>query len=335
MSVFINMVKYMKNNKFNWAVIGSGNIANTVCKQLFKSDKHAIATCYSRNKQTRDAFANKFGAKSCATMKEALEDSSVDGIYIASPHGVHYTHVMEALDYNLPILCEKAFTLNAKEAQLILDKAQAKNTFIAEAIWMFFNPTIKRAQEWIASGIIGKVTKIEADFSIPFFKAFSSERIWLNSAGAGALLDLGIYTLGFGYLFSGKLAPTAIDGKMKIENNIDASDDIHVTFGDIPCHLKCSMKRLAGRATITCEHGKIVLNRFHVPTSARLYKNGKKIEKHKAYGGYLHEFNSIVSDIKAGKKESHVVTQKDTLTLMRTMDTIRAQNGLVYETELK
>ncbi|MFI3229640.1 MAG: Gfo/Idh/MocA family oxidoreductase [Bacillota bacterium] len=325
----------MENKKFNWAVIGSGNIANSVCRQLFKSEKHAIATCYSRNKQTRDAFAEKFGAKSCATMAEALEDSTVDGIYIASPHGVHYEHVIEALDYNLPILCEKAFTLNAKETQLILAKAQEHNTFIAEAIWMFFNPTIKRAQEWIDSGVIGKVTKIEANFSMPFFKAFTSKRIWLNSAGAGALLDIGIYTLAFGYLFSGKSNPTSISGKMKIENTIDVRDDMNVVFGDIPCHLKCSMKWLSGRATITCEQGRIVLNRFHVPTSARLYKGCKRIEKHKAHGGYLHEFNSIVADIESGKKESHIVTQKDTLTLMHTMDEIRRQGGLKYETELK
>ncbi len=325
----------MEQQAFNWAVIGSGGIANRVCKEIVASGRHKVVSCYSRNDITRDAFAGKFGAKSCKTLGEAVSLQEVDGIYIASPHGVHFKHIMEALQYNKPILCEKAFTLNAKEAEIVINTAREKGIFIAEAIWMFFNPTIRQILAWIESGAIGKVKSIDANFSIPFFKAFSSKRIWENSAGAGALLDLGIYTIGFGYLFSEKAEVSKVEGQMKIVNDIDVWDKNKVTFGEVICNLRCSMRNLCGKAKIVCEEGEIIVNRFHVPTRARMFKGGKKIAKHKAYGGYMHEFDSIVADIRSGATESHIVTQKDTLTLMRIMDEIRKQNGLVYSTELK
>ncbi len=324
----------MEQKHFNWAVIGSGGIANTVCKEI-TTGKHRIASCYSRNAVTRDAFAKKFGAKSCATLAEAVSLAEVDGIYIASPHGVHFKHIMEALEYNKPILCEKSFTLNAKEAEIAITTAKEKGIFLAEAMWMYFNPTIQQINKWITDGDVGKVKSIYANFSIPFIKRFSSNRLWENSAGGGALLDLGIYTVAFAYLLCGKSEPTDIKGVMNIVNDIDISDDNCLQFGDIKCHLKCSMRRLSGKAKIVGENGKIIAHRFHVPTMATLHKRGQCNKVHHVKGGYLYEFDSIVSDIRSGAKESHIITHKDTLALMKIMDELRKQNGLVYKTELK
>jgi len=49
--------------------------------------------------------------------------------------------------------------------------------------------------------------------------------------------------------------------------------------------------------------------------------------------GYNYEADEVGRCLRAGKLESPVMTHAETLELMRMMDTIRAQWGLVYPTE--
>ena len=58
-----------------------------------------------------------------AVMKNLPADKEVDVIYVASPHSHHHEHTMLCLKNRKAVLCEKAFALNSREADEMIDEA--------------------------------------------------------------------------------------------------------------------------------------------------------------------------------------------------------------------
>jgi predicted dehydrogenase len=108
---------------------------------------------------------------------------------------------MLCLEAGKPVLCEKAFTVNAKQAKKLYETAKAKNLFLMEAVWTRYFPLSIKIRELVNSGVIGKVHRVSADLSFGAAKEdgdliFPDEHRMVNTdLAGGALLDLGIYSL--------------------------------------------------------------------------------------------------------------------------------------------
>ena len=100
------------------------------------------------------------------------------------------------------ILFEKPLTLNAHEAETCIKLARRNNLFLMEAVWMRFFSAMKQMCQWVASGMIGDIRLIQADFcfNLPFDP---THRPYNPQLGGGALLDLGIYPLSFATMLLG------------------------------------------------------------------------------------------------------------------------------------
>ena len=71
-------------------------------------------------------FARQYGMPCAFGSYEAmLQDPAVDFVYIATPHSHHYRHIRLCVDHGKPVLCEKAFTVNARQADDVLRRARA------------------------------------------------------------------------------------------------------------------------------------------------------------------------------------------------------------------
>ncbi|MFM1860800.1 MAG: hypothetical protein RLY80_389, partial [Actinomycetota bacterium] len=77
-----------------------------------------VAAIGSRNPEKANSFFP--GIKGYGSYEE-LVNSDVDAIYIATPHQVHCENTLLALDAGKPVLCEKPFAVNAKEAKMMAD----------------------------------------------------------------------------------------------------------------------------------------------------------------------------------------------------------------------
>lgn len=166
--------------------------------------KHTVvAAASSSSKERAENFLKDVGAPSDAkaygSYEELAHDSNVDIIYIATPHSHHYQNAMLCLEAGKPVLCEKAFTVNAAQARALADKAKEKGLFLMEAVWTRYFPLSVYVREQITAGRIGPVARVFADNSMAFdpevnFKDGKHRLVNPDLAG-GALLDLGIYSL--------------------------------------------------------------------------------------------------------------------------------------------
>ena len=82
----------------NWAVLGTGVIANEMAAGLQKMGKSLYAVG-NRTHSKGVAFAEKYGiGKVYGTIDEMFTDDNVDIIYITSPHNTHYGFMKKALE---------------------------------------------------------------------------------------------------------------------------------------------------------------------------------------------------------------------------------------------
>ena len=91
-----------------------------------------------------------------------------------------------ALRAGKPILVEKAFTLNARQARDVVAVARDAGLFCMEAMWMRFNPLIRKAVDLARDGAIGNLISVHADLSA-LFPFDPHNRLYDLAAGGGAL----------------------------------------------------------------------------------------------------------------------------------------------------
>jgi predicted dehydrogenase len=318
-----------------WGIIGTGKIAKEFAAALHDTPGAVLAGVSSRSSASAEAFAQEHGVAQAYGSYQALVDSpDIDLVYIATPHTEHAANALMALDAGKGVLCEKPFTMNHAEAGQVVEKARAKNLFLMEAMWSRFMPALAEVQRIIASGEIGRVNQVTADFG--FTAAFDpAHRLFNRELGGGALLDLGIYPLSIAAALLGPV--TSVTAQAEI-----GATGVDLTTGFILRHegggvsaCACSLTaHTPVELTVSGPGGFIRMNsRFHHPESITVTRAdgvARTIATPFLGNGYVHEVIEAQRCWQAGMMESPGMTHADTLALMKVLDTIRAQIGLAY-----
>ena len=208
-------------SNFSWGILGPGGIAQAFAKDLSFIEGHTIGAVGSRTISNAQKFASTFGGTAYGSYEELVADSTIDAIYVATPHPAHHDNVILALNAGKPVLCEKPFAVNAKQAQAMVDTAAKNQVALMEAMWTRFLPTMDAVFEVINSGLIGTPNFVFGDHSqyLPIEKA---PRLWNREQGGGAHYDLGIYPVSFAIRVLG--FPDSVSGKsVMTDTGVDAA----------------------------------------------------------------------------------------------------------------
>src|SRR5215470_1285374 len=168
-----------------WGILGAGGIAGTVGVEIAATPGNEVVGVGARDADRAAALAGRLGApRSYGSYPELVADPDVDVVYIATTHGQHHQHTLLCLRAGKPVLVEKAFTLNARQAREVIAEARAQQLFCMEGMWMRLNPLIIKAQEIAASGRIGDLISVHADLS-HLFPYDPGHRLYDLAAGGG------------------------------------------------------------------------------------------------------------------------------------------------------
>jgi predicted dehydrogenase len=257
---------------------------------------------------------------------DLLERGDVEAVYVATPHMLHAELARQCLEAGVPVLVEKPFGLDRTEAESVATLARERGVLCMEALWTRFLPSFGKALEIVASGRIGELRKVVADFG---FVAASdpASRLWDPSQGGGCLLDIGIYPLFAARAFLGMpdrleasmtLASTGADAScdMELAWNCGANASLHASFVEsTPCI-----------AVIEGEEGTMVLERmFHAPTSlvVSTMDGSERFTFPEPGFGYEHETAHFGRLLAEGATESPLWSLSDSLELAELLDRIR------------
>lgn len=182
------------NRSLNWAVLGTGVIANEMAQALQKMGKSLYAVG-NRTHEKAVKFAEKYGVhKVYDCIDDMFTDDAVDIIYITSPHNTHYAFMKQALEHGKHLLVEKSITLNSWELDEMIQLAEQNHLILAEAMTIWHMPLYKKLWHMVRGGEFGKVQMITVNFGS--FKEYNMENRFFNlNLAGGAMLDIGVYAL--------------------------------------------------------------------------------------------------------------------------------------------
>jgi len=321
-----------------WGILATGWIAEQFVKDL-NLHGHRVTAVGSRSQVSADKFAAAFGIPKAHGSYEALcADPDVDAIYVATPHPMHADNAKLALSHGKHVLIEKAFTVNAREAQEIVDLGASKGLVVLEAMWTRFLPHMLRIREIVRSGILGEIRSVVADHTqdLPDDPA---HRLNALPLGGGALLDLGIYPISFTFDVLGTPKTIAAVAKFK-DTGADGNIATMFTYDSGAIALTLSASDTAGRnlATILGTKGRIEIDKvWYTPTSFRRYDESNAVVEEyvsKVEGrGMQYQAAELERLVAEGKTAGTILSPTESVAIMACLDTIRQQIGLKYPTE--
>ncbi|KAF4342398.1 dimeric dihydrodiol dehydrogenase [Fusarium beomiforme] len=340
-----------------WGIIGTGLISSWFVEDLLIKRENAQATHHI---QTIGSSSVEKGTKFVETYmpgqtqlpkicsyEQTYQDPDVDIIYIGTPHAFHKKNCLDAITHGKHVLCEKAFTLNAKEAKEVLDAAKQKGVFVMEAMWTRFFPLVKSLQKIIHEDkAIGNVVRVFADFGLKqgIESKGPESRLRNLSLGAGSLLDIGIYSLTWGLVtldagVGEKATNPKICATQSLFEGVDVGTSIILLYPDgkqgiLTSNSKVKTPNAFCRIEGTEGHIIVEGDAASVPGSFTVYKDGetegKKYEFEKPGRGFYWEADAVALDIAAGKVENDTMPWAETIRVMEIMDEVRRQGGAKF-----
>ena len=323
--------------KIRWGILGPGGIAHKFATGLKAVPDTEIVAVGSRDLQRANTFADTFDIPHRhGSYIELVNDPEVDVIYVATPHPFHKACALLCLEAGKAVLCEKPLTVDAEQAEELIAYARERKQFLMEAMWTRFLPVIVKVREWLAEGAIGEPRLLTADHGSR--KTLSTEilegRLFNPKLGGGGLLDVGVYTVALAYMVFG--APSKITSLAHIgATNVDEQASILLGYdtGQI-ANLFCAIRTETSKeARIIGTEGSIHIPEFWQATSATLIRTGKDpvhIEMPFIENGFENQVIEVINCIRKGKLESRVMPLNESLSIIKTMDTVREQWGLEY-----
>lgn len=183
----------------------------------------------ARRPDALQAFAARRGLRIVRDYAEALSAPGIDGIVLTTPDRLHPQQVIEAADAGKPVLVEKPFALDRKNADAAIAAARRKNVLVAFAHNRRFLPAVTEMRERIAADRIGRILHIEGNFSSNYGLRFKSG-MWRadpTETIAGGMTGMGIHQVDLMLMFGGKFARVQAKGRRQL---LDVAVDDNVTF---------------------------------------------------------------------------------------------------------
>lgn len=323
-----------------WGILATGTIASKFAETVNQmEDTQTLVACASRSMEKAEAFRAKYSiAKAYDSYEAMVQDPEVDAVYIATPNNLHYENCLLCLNAGKHVLCEKPFTVNPDEGKTLFDLAAEKGLFIMEAFWIRFLPALQKMKELIDSGAIGDVVWARSDYGF-VAKGARKDRKFDSSLAGGALLDIGIYNLGFMRMVMGDQQPESFDSHHHI--NEYGTDDFSTVLLRYPGGKSAVVTTSIGVdmtrfAAIYGTAGSILLEDFQHAEKLTVRPDGQEpyeVNLPREINGFEYQIREVDRCVKLGMTTSDILKAVDTLEILDLMSRIRASWGLTFACE--
>jgi predicted dehydrogenase len=320
-----------------WAILGTGGVATVFADCVSGLDGHELAAVGSRGRQNAETFAARWGGTPYGSYPGAVEDASVDAVYVATPTSHHYRHTLLALEAGKPVLCEKPLAVNAAQVVAMQSAAKARGLLLVEAMWSRFLPSWGEVRRLVGAGAIGDLCGVEATFGgratyNPNVRAFR------RGLAGGALLDTVVYPITFAQMILGE--PSGVTAVARFtESGVDAHAAVLMAFphGSYAHAAGGILSAFPGEARVLGTEGMIHLPSMTNPPWLGLYAGEASevidfpADRHR----FAYQIEAFGRALDAGFEDSGTMSHADSLTVASILDAARHAVGLEFDPEVE
>ena len=111
-----------------YGLIGAGMMGQEHIRNLNLIEDCEVVALADPNEEMRSAASNltENSAITFTNHQDLLNAKICDAIIIAAPNDTHHHILLDAIDYNLPILCEKPLCTTSQHCREVIEKRQQK-----------------------------------------------------------------------------------------------------------------------------------------------------------------------------------------------------------------
>lgn len=334
----------------HWGILGCGLISNDFVNALFSTPNATVVSCSARSEKSAKAFSVKHDIPHYASSyDDMLNDTRVEIVYIGTINTCHFQHTMRALAAGKHVVVEKPMAMSETEATTMIAFAKKQNLFLMEGMWTRFFPAVSHVHQLVRDGTIGTVQTVEADFGIVIPPTVT--RLWDGALGGGAMLDLGVYTLGFITMIFGTTDEPTLTCRGEVVNGVDTHSRTVLTYPDgrIGTVTSSMIKDTSKEVTIVGTRGRITLHAWaHICETVTVVRINADLSEtsetlsfpHPAHNattpaynfngssGFQYEATSVQDCITDGLLENPLYPLSESLAITKMLMAMRQQLGI-------
>jgi predicted dehydrogenase len=315
-------------------VLGAARIApGALIKPARKLGEVTVAALAARDPARAAAFAERHGIlKVHSNYAALLADPEIDAVYNPLPNGLHGRWTIAALEAGKHVLCEKPFTANAEEAEAVAAVARRTGLVTMEAFHWRYHALAGRMLEIVASGELGEVRRIEAEFCFPLI---INDIRWELALAGGALMDAGCYAIHMVRTLAGaepsvrsakaKLKSAGVDRLMQADLDFDDGRSARITASMLSSHLFSCRARVIG-SDATMDVTNPVAPQYGHGLAVHSRRGSRKERVARQPSTYDAQLQAFADAVLRGRR--YPTTVDDAIANMRVIDACYAAAGL-------
>jgi UDP-N-acetyl-2-amino-2-deoxyglucuronate dehydrogenase len=186
----------VKQAKFKAGVVGCGNIFLMHAQSLINTaDAQLAAVCDIRAQRAR-AQAKRYNCRHYLDYKKMLKEEGLDSIHILTPHYLHPSMAIQALNKKINVLTEKPISINPADAKDMIKAAKQNKVKLGVISQNRYNLGSQLVKKNLLDGKLGKIKAAKLILTYHKPASYYKQSDWkgkLKLEGGGVLIDQAIH----------------------------------------------------------------------------------------------------------------------------------------------
>jgi predicted dehydrogenase len=210
------LFKYRRKNKMNFGLVGA-SVRGMFLVTLAMEHGHKLVAVADPSEKNGQTAVDIFNAKGCNVKwydsdREMFETEKLDGVFIGSSDNWHYANLMTALDYKVPVYCEKPLVQTVEQCKEVFAKLEANPIIFCGGLEMRYSPLFMQVKKMISEGEIGKPVMVNAYEGVPGGGMHNHPLYRKKVTGRSLLLQKGVHDIDLMNWFLGEPKPVRVYG---------------------------------------------------------------------------------------------------------------------------
>lgn len=222
-------------------MIGCGEIAYSATARALKAASGArLMLVMDVDPALAASMGRAYGVPHTADLQEVLHNPQIDAVLISTPHDQHEPITVAAAAAGKHVMCEKPIACTVEQANRMIEACEAGGVQLGINMVTRYEAVTRAAHELVASGAIGRITGLNAHFTIRKDDAYwdggftgrsqSPWRRFWKSAGGGVLMINMVHELDRLCFVSGLDVVSASAESATLATDVEVEDTASVTY---------------------------------------------------------------------------------------------------------
>jgi len=193
--------------KVNFGVIGLKGIGQIHINAIKEVEEASLVAVADIDEAVGRAVASRYGVEWYGDYEKMLEDGDVDAVTICTPHFLHASMALKAIEYGKHVLVEKPMAISVVEADGMVNEARRRDVKLGVVYQYRLHPVYRKIKDVIENDEIGSILRVCMEACVFRTQAYYNRDAWRGkwaTEGGGAMINQTIHYFDLLQWFVGK-----------------------------------------------------------------------------------------------------------------------------------